>query len=530
MPKPTRSFTGTTGIKSTGTASAEQLSADLDKAFAMFDPDGLLPDGSPGGIGAENVKQVATAADLPTTGLTNPAWRIVKDPVGDGSGSPTLYFWDGGTWTAAANSVANYGSATTSVATIAGLRARAGGGGPVYVQGYYVAGDGGGGLFREDPGDNATADDGGMVIVSADGTRFKRDFLGSVNAKWFGAKFDYDTGTKTGTDDTTALQASIDYIQTAGGGVVQMPLGYARITAVLVLTADNVQLRGSGRAVTGGSVPVLVWDVDDASIHGINVDNGAGALSGIVIEGLELRGPRWATPAASSGKGIYSYSSHVAVRHCTVRYWGDHGIYLRNGWWSRLQDNSITHNAGWGVYLDGQSNVVKVRGGECSYNGQGGMRLYGSDEVGGDTWGASFIGCSIENNDGPGLRIDGSRGTVVESCYIENNGEANSTPYQIQTAQSADNKIPSALSIIGGLLNGSAISGAIGILLTDVAGITITRPAIIRCDTGIRTQTGASGVKIDSPFYETVTTNLTKDAGAGTIGLYDDSTATWGTV
>lgn len=75
---------------------------------------------------------------------------------------------------------------------------------PVFwVLGYYAPRDGGGGFFQWDTTDNSTADNGGTVIIDADGRRYKRvDAEGILNILWFGAKGD---GT---TDDLPAFAAA----------------------------------------------------------------------------------------------------------------------------------------------------------------------------------------------------------------------------------------------------------------------------------------------------------------------------------
>lgn len=70
----------------------------------------------------------------------------------------------------------------------------------VFVTGYYAQGDGGGGAYYLDVSDTTSADNGGTIIVAADGGRWKLVWYGSVSALQFGAKPDAGT-----TDNSTVF-------------------------------------------------------------------------------------------------------------------------------------------------------------------------------------------------------------------------------------------------------------------------------------------------------------------------------------
>lgn len=60
----------------------------------------------------------------------------------------------------------------------------------VFVSGYYLAGDGGGGNYWYDPSDTSSVDNAGTVIVASDGGRWKLVLQKRVSVKQFGAKGD----------------------------------------------------------------------------------------------------------------------------------------------------------------------------------------------------------------------------------------------------------------------------------------------------------------------------------------------------
>jgi microcystin-dependent protein len=56
MAKPKRTFSGQEGQRSVGTAGPTGISYDLDNLFAALDPDDTFKDGTPGGVGDENLR------------------------------------------------------------------------------------------------------------------------------------------------------------------------------------------------------------------------------------------------------------------------------------------------------------------------------------------------------------------------------------------------------------------------------------------------------------------------------------------
>lgn len=96
-----------------------------------------------------------------------------------------------------------------------------------FLIGYYSPGDGGGGAYWYDPADNTSADNGGSVIVATDGARWKLVIQTEVSVKQFGAKGD------NAADDTTKIQAALDFVGANRGLSLRFPSGKYKISAAL---------------------------------------------------------------------------------------------------------------------------------------------------------------------------------------------------------------------------------------------------------------------------------------------------------
>lgn len=167
------------------------------------------------------------------------------------------------------------------VANMAGVRALSIPG-PIAIttSGYYAAGDGGAANYYLDAGDTTTADNGGTVLVTADGRRFKLKHQGIVSVKQFGAKGDWN-GT-TGTDDAPAFQAAINAMSGIPGGIVRVP-------PVAKAYRWNQAVTLTSFCTLMGSEELRIPNINAASIneyyggHCIAITWGAGTTSGAAL-------------------------------------------------------------------------------------------------------------------------------------------------------------------------------------------------------------------------------------------------------
>jgi hypothetical protein len=163
----------------------------------------------------------------------------------------------------------------TQLADYAALRAYAGHRTAVYVTGYLVsaAPSGIAGLFIRDDTDTTSADNGGTILVSATGKRWKRVFEGALHTSWFGTK---GNGT---TNDYAALLAAI--AGTPDGGTLAVD-GLVRITTPLVITRRvSLWCESAGHAI--------VVDVGTGN-DGVTFQGPGGGINGLNVN-LNVYGP-----------------------------------------------------------------------------------------------------------------------------------------------------------------------------------------------------------------------------------------------
>ena len=161
-----------------------------------------------------------------------------------------------------------------SVPSAALLRGIARGTAPsVLVSGYYAAGDGGGGVYWYDASDTISADNGGTVIVAADGGRWKLVHQGEVSASQFGA-----TGTA---NDTLAIQAALN---AAGvSRITLLPGVIHNVTGVSVPSNKVFDFNGGTLKQISGTDNLPVVSVGDNITRVVNVQ-----LLNVAIDGNKV--------------------------------------------------------------------------------------------------------------------------------------------------------------------------------------------------------------------------------------------------
>ncbi|MDN7873853.1 pectate lyase [Burkholderia aenigmatica] len=179
-----------------------------------------------------------------------------------------------------------------------------------FTTGYYAANDGAAGAYRLDPTDTTSADNGGTIIVAADGGRWKKLVVGKmVCASEFGVVMD-------GRDNTVAIKAGIAAASVSTEfKLLYFGPGTSQVSDTLTIQSQGVGLLGAGGGGVHDNAPVInaltrfIWNgvsggtcvkiqpdpatsnqwVADNSVEGIFFD-GNNALGGIAVNLVAGRG------------------------------------------------------------------------------------------------------------------------------------------------------------------------------------------------------------------------------------------------
>jgi hypothetical protein len=226
------------------------------------------------------------------------------------------------------------------VATIADLKALSGGAfGTVQVTGYWIAGDGGGGIFRWDSS-NSGAENGGTLLLpnSAPAVgRWVRIYSGALNLKWFGAKGD-------GSDDYSAIVQALGVAKGFGGTVI-IPNQSFSFSASITLdsTYNGISLLGLG--------------LFNSELHYTGAGDGlvlGGNINGVTLADFRLTSLT-GRDAISIQSGVASATPDAGVlrfARLDIRQWLRHAIKGRLTVNFNTEQLSVVLNGGCGLYIE----------------------------------------------------------------------------------------------------------------------------------------------------------------------------------
>ncbi len=321
-----------------------------------------------------------------------------------------------------------------------------------------------------------------------------------VPSDWINVKAHGAIGNGT-TDDTAAIQASINALP-SGGGVVYLPSGTYKITSALTIVSD-IFLRGAGANAT-------IIKQTSTTAHGIY----ALTARRMSFEDLQILGPG---KGVGSGTGIYLDTSGSAVAQCQfnnvfIQQFGVDGMYINTPIATVLSNvRSQNHGQHGFNFFNGTSLQLNA----CYAAGVAAAGFYfdtmtycalngcASDSNGAGYWAhaggnIAFIGCGCEAPMNNGA-------TYAGYSYVAHGG----TQMAFYDCYSTGN-----LSIAYWFTNGTTLGLAQTCREVSPTG---TATASIKVDSGC-TATVMNASTTTTVSYATGTTNLFEKNGVQTFG------------
>lgn len=273
------------------------------------------------------------------------------------------------------------------------------------------------------PSSDVTFSQSGTGAVSRTAESRFRD---TVSVKDFGA-----AGSGS-VDDQPAIQAAIDYVCSAGGGILFFPPGTYRCDSQLSWSSAPVTLQGSGSSVQPGVGTILKFPQGlDGAVRIKNGTAGLGAFSqvrNLIIRGSGTTAVSEADAATGKGAGLVLQASGIRVENCTVQQFEGNGCMVLSA--PSTADGTINANnclimglCCWDNLANGfaaqgvDSNACTIVKLDCSNNG--GFGVYENSFLGNVYVGAHFAG-----NVSPPIRIGGGSGyNRFYGCYKEGGGQ-----------------------------------------------------------------------------------------------------------
>lgn len=284
----------------------------------------------------------------------------------------------------------------------------------VQVLGYYAEGDGGGGVFYLDLA-SAEATNGGTVIATSGAGRWIRDYDGTLDVRWFGAKGDGVA------DDSAAIQAAIDANPT--GCSVEIPPGdYLHSNSIVV--SRSMMIRGGGsvsrQLEDGAKVKSGVRLIYSGASMALSIlRDGGGTLNGVFVHGIEFR----PSVSGASADGVVLNPSSSAII-------GSEFVNCKFVNFGRSQIKSVTPGDVWDIRFQNCSVVNTTTSTENAMDfldsGAGGFMIqvvdcYVQSRAAGfygvAVGGGVIRGGAIESFDGHGLKI--GSGSVILGTHFE---------------------------------------------------------------------------------------------------------------
>lgn len=284
----------------------------------------------------------------------------------------------------------------TTLSTIAALLAfNPASSNEAYVEGYYAAGDLGGGEFYYDGGSSATSNNG-TIFTSSYGGRWFRVLNGTrVNVRWFGA---YGNNSN---DDAAAIQAAINYCGSTGLGLYVSKGTYLVSSAgsgyfSLLINYNGFSLEGDGfeseikgypSSPTKGLIGIVAnsGNIQDVSVRNLNLNGNKANQSGayymkcIMVVCVSSN----STPLNVLLDGLYCHDAYTgSLEGGGISVTGDDQSYVMTDYYPQnviISNCYCYNNAGWGIGTNFGNSIV-ISNNVCWNNDTQGITLWNTQD------------------------------------------------------------------------------------------------------------------------------------------------------
>jgi hypothetical protein len=226
-------------------------------------------------------------------------------------------------------------------------------------------------------------------------------FRDTVSVKDFGAVGDGIA------DDTVAIQAAINAVQTTSGGSVYFPIGNYKITSSLLITGRNISLIG-----LPGAKPTLTNAITGSAADPLLKITTVG--NDVIIDGLTFKG-NGLTGASGNGHAISIINTtgsglqpqQVMIRDCVI---------INHTGTGKDETNASIPSCGIFAYLGQLLHVSN-----CTiYTNAIGVRLYKEQKV-------YFTHTTVDNCTNTGIYLDTCVDVALYGCVCQSSGAGGST-------------------------------------------------------------------------------------------------------
>lgn len=220
-------------------------------------------------------------------------------------------------------------------------------------------------------------------------------------------------------DDTAAIQAAINAVEAAGGGVVYFPAGTYLVTAGLTVDAEGVWLVGESRENT-----IVNLNVGDTLVDGLSWVNSTGTayVNGGGIRDLTIKAET--DRADVRDVAFFDTPGDLVLERVTFRGGARYGVNINLAINISMNDCIVKENATAGLYIAATTSVsttFRARG--CYF-----QETKSGPNINVRSLGATFESCLFESAGATtaagayGAQIASGYATFV-GCYWENNAD-----------------------------------------------------------------------------------------------------------